>query len=57
MGPVAQDWHRTFPDTGKDTLKIDTMDLDAVALAGIKALLTRVEALEEKYCKRIVKVL
>jgi hypothetical protein len=44
MGPVAQDWHAQFTDTGKDPLKIDTMDLDGVALASIKALKAQVQA-------------
>ena len=34
---MAQDWHQAFPSE-KDPLKIDTMDLDGVALAAIKGL-------------------
>jgi len=47
MGPMAQDWHQLFPST-KDPLKIDTMDLDGVALSAIKALLERVRSLEDR---------
>jgi hypothetical protein len=44
MGPMAQDWHGQFTDTGKDPLKIDTMDLDGVALASIKALKAQISS-------------
>ncbi len=37
MGPTAQDWHAAFP-SAKDPLKIETMDLDGVALAAVKGL-------------------
>lgn len=46
-GPMAQDWHELFP-SGKDPLKIDTMDLDGISFAAIKGLLQKVEKLEEK---------
>lgn len=45
-GPVAQEWHALFP-SGKDPLKIETMDLDGVALAAIQGLAARNRALEE----------
>ena len=44
-GPVAQEWHALFP-SGKDPLKIETMDLDGVALAAIQGLAARNAALE-----------
>lgn len=47
-GPTAQQWHRAFPSAGKDPLRIDTMDLDGISLAAIKALdaqLTRLETI------------
>lgn len=36
-GPTAQDWHELFPSE-KDPLRIDTGDLDGIALAAIKGL-------------------
>jgi trimeric autotransporter adhesin len=36
-GPVAQEWHALFP-SGKDPLRIDTLDLDGISLAAIKGL-------------------
>jgi hypothetical protein len=43
-GPMAQDWHAQFV-SDKDPLRIDTMDLDGVALAAIKELITEVRDL------------
>jgi len=45
-GPTAQDWHALFP-SGKDPLRIDTMDLDGVALAAIQGLAAKLERTEE----------
>lgn len=36
-GPMAQDWHAQFP-SGKNPLAIDTVDLDGISLACIRAL-------------------
>ena len=43
-GPMAQDWHSEF-QSDKDPLRIDTMDLDGVALAAIKELSSQVREL------------
>ncbi len=45
IGPVAQDWHAAFPSS-KYALGIDTIDLDGVALASIKCLVDKIDALE-----------
>jgi hypothetical protein len=44
-GPVAQDWHRLFP-SNRDPLRIGTMEVDAVVLAGIRELTARVRNME-----------
>ena len=44
-GPVAQDWYEHFP-TKKDQLRIETMDLDGVALSAVKGLLGRLNKME-----------
>lgn len=36
-GPMAQDWHALFP-SNKDRLRIDTGDLDGVAIAAVREL-------------------
>jgi hypothetical protein len=46
-GPMAQDWHRLFPSK-KDPLRIDTLDLDGVALAAIKGLSALVKEQSER---------
>ena len=45
---MGQDWHMLFPSE-KDPLKIDTMDLDGIQLASIKALSNKVK----EHAKRI----
>jgi hypothetical protein len=42
IGPCAQDWHNLFP-SGKDPLKIDTIDPVGVALACCRALDARID--------------
>jgi hypothetical protein len=44
IGPMAGDWHAAFP-SGKDRERIDTMDLDGVAMAAIIALAADIDAL------------
>lgn len=46
-GPVAQDWHELFPSK-KDPLRIETMDLDGISLASIKALSQEVKELRQE---------
>jgi len=46
-GPMAQDWHRLFPSK-KDPLRIDTLDLDGIALAAIKGLSALVKEQSER---------
>ena len=46
-GPTAQDWHKLFPSE-KDPLRIDTMDLDGVALGAIRELSALVRAQSER---------
>ncbi len=45
IGPMAQDWHGMFPSS-KDSLRIDTIDLDGVALAALKGLTSLVRKQE-----------
>ena len=51
-GPTAQDWHRLFPLAGKDRLRIENLEMDAVVLAGIKELAARVRGLEREVEER-----
>ena len=44
---MAQDWHALFPSE-KDPLGIDTIDLDGISFAAIKALINRVLTLEQR---------
>lgn len=46
-GPMAQDWHKLFP-SDKDPLRIDTMDLDGVALAAVRELSTLLRKLTDQ---------
>jgi hypothetical protein len=46
-GPMAQDWHQLFPSE-KDPLGIDTLDLDGISLAAIKALIQEVQTLKQR---------
>lgn len=41
IGTMAQDFHKEFPLLGKDSLGINQIDADGVALAGIQALIKR----------------
>jgi hypothetical protein len=45
LGPTAQDFHAAFGLGGTDDRHIATVDADGVALAGVKALITRTDAL------------
>lgn len=53
-GPMAQRFHELFP-SGKNERRIETMDLDAVILAGIQELASKVRGLQEtvtaQYCE------
>ncbi|MBB4638654.1 tail fiber domain-containing protein [Longimicrobium terrae] len=44
MGPMAQDFSAAF-GLGEDSLMINTVDIDGVNMAGVKALTTRTDAL------------
>jgi hypothetical protein len=46
MGPMAQDWHRAF--ALGDSVSINTMDLDGVSLAAIRALDERTTELRKR---------
>ncbi len=46
MGPMAQDFHAAFGLSGTDSLLINTVDIDGVVLAGVKALEARTAALQ-----------
>lgn len=50
IGPMAQNWHLLFPSC-KDPLCIDTVDLDGVKLACLKALSSRVDILKSEVKK------
>jgi hypothetical protein len=54
-GPMAQDWHQLFP-SGKDCRRIETMELDAVVLAGIKELAVEVRDLQGQMSDRRARV-
>jgi len=47
MGPMAQDFYAAF-GVGEDSLRINTVDIDGVALAGVQALEARTRALAEE---------
>lgn len=49
-GPTAQDWHSLFP-SGKDPLKIDTMDIVGIAISAIKGLTKKVDDLERRIAR------
>jgi hypothetical protein len=53
IGPCAQDWHNLFP-SGKDPLKIDTIDPVGVALACCRALDTRIDDTDEEMDRGVV---
>ena len=48
MGPMAQDFHRAFGLNGADSLGINTVDIDGVALAAAQALGARTTVLAEE---------
>jgi Chaperone of endosialidase len=47
VGPTAQDFHAAF-GLGEDPLRISTIDADGVALAGVRALEARTQALRRE---------
>jgi hypothetical protein len=47
VGPTAQDFHAAF-GLGEDPLRISTIDADGIALAGVKALEARTQALADE---------
>jgi hypothetical protein len=47
IGPTAQDFYSSF-DVGEDEKHITTIDADGVALAGIQALLRKINRLEAR---------
>jgi hypothetical protein len=48
IGPMAQDFHRTFRLGGLDSLSISTLAMDGVTLAGVKALVDRTDQLQKR---------
>lgn len=48
IGPMAQDFYKTFRLGGSDSLSINTLAMDGVTLAGVKALIERTDYLQKR---------
>lgn len=48
IGPMAQDFHKTFRLGGSDSLSISTLAMDGVTIAGVKALIDRTDYLQKR---------